>query len=313
MGCTHSSNANTNKVSSINVSSPCTKKRVIVVGASGFVGSATLKSLVDRHSSNVEIFAGVRDPTKFQDMPGVTPSKADLNNKAELVTLLKDFDRAFIVTPGHVDRTKLAINGLEAAEEAGLEFVAVVSVLTSGTNSIFGKQFAPIEAKAKDLNIPTSILRLPLFIDNNWLNADSIKGQGTFYDPRDPTKKHTAVAVSDVGKAAADILASPKKHVNTTYKLVGPAFNLNDLSDAFTSTLGKKITVTTVPYDAAKEAFMGNGFPEWQVDGILELFKYIDNDSELTNEKNTGDIASITGEKATTVHEWTKQVAAGFK
>ena len=58
---------------------------------------------------------------------------------------------------------------------------------------------------------------------------------------------------------------------------------------------------------------MGNGFPEWQVDGILELFKYIDNENDLTNEKNTGDIASITGDKATSITEWTKQVAAGFK
>ena len=99
MGCTHSSNANANQVTSITVSSPSAKKRVVVIGASGFVGGATLKSLVDRHSSNVEIYAGVRDPSKFQDMPGVTPIKADLNNKTELTTLLKDFDRAFIVTP----------------------------------------------------------------------------------------------------------------------------------------------------------------------------------------------------------------------
>ena len=310
MGCTHSTNANANQMGIVTVSQ--SPKRVIVVGASGFVGKATLNSLVDRHSSNLKIYAGVRDPSNFDDMAGVTAVKADLNNKSELTALLKDFDRAFIVTPGHADRTKLAINGLEAAEDAGIEFVAVVSVLTSGTDSIFGKQFAPIEAKAKALNIPTSILRLPLFIDNNWLNADSIKGQGTFYDPRDPTKKHTAVVVADIGKAAADVLASSEKHGNTAYKLVSPPFSLNDLAAAFTSALGKKITVTTVPYDAAKEAFMGNGFPEWQVDGILELFHYIDDGSALTNEKDTGDIAKITGEKATSVTEWTKQVAGGF-
>uniref|UniRef100_A0A7S0ALL8 NmrA-like domain-containing protein n=1 Tax=Minutocellus polymorphus TaxID=265543 RepID=A0A7S0ALL8_9STRA len=310
MGCIHSTNAIKNLETTITVSQ--SPKRVIVVGASGFVGKATLNSLVDRHSSNLHIYAGVRDPSKFESVLGVTPIKADLNNKAELTTLLKDFDRAFIVTPGHSDRTKLAINGLEAAEDAGVGFVAVVSVLTCGTDSIFGKQFAPIEAKAKDLTIPTSILRLPLFIDNNWLNAESIKGRGTFYDPRDPTKKHTAVAVADVGKAAADILALPEKHVKTTYKLVSPPFSLNDLAAAFTTALGKNTTVTTVPYNAAKEAFMGNGFPEWQVDGILELFHYIDNESKLTNEKNTGDIASITGEKATAITEWAKQVAGGF-
>ena len=301
MGCNHSSDAHTP-----------TPSKVIVVGASGFVGKATLSSLVDRHSSNVKVFAGVRDPSKFDSMDGVTPVKADLNNKAELTTLLKDFDSVLIVTPGHEDRTKLAVNGLEAAKDAGVNFVAVVSVLTSGTDSIFGRQFKEIESKAKSLSIPYSIIRLPLFVDNNWLNKDSIVGQSTFYDPRDPTKKHTAVVVADVGKAAADILASPKKHANTTYKLVSPPFSMNDLAEAFSAALDKKVSVTTVPYDAAKEAFLGFGFPEWQVDGILELFHYIDEGSPITNEANTGDIATITGEKATTVQEWTKQVAAGF-
>jgi len=301
MGCTQSSIGN---------NSPA---KVIVVGASGFIGKATLTSLVARHSSSVKVFAGVRDPSKFEAMEGVTPIKADLNNKAELTTLLKDFDRVFIVTPGHEDRTKLAINGLEAANDAAVSFVAVVSVLTSGTDSIFGRQFKPVESKAKTLSVPYSIVRLPLFVDNNWLNKDSIVGQSTFYDPRDPTKKHTAVVVSDVGKAAADILAYPDKHAGKTYKLVSPPFSMNDLAEAFSTALDKKVSVTTVPYDAAREAFLGFDFQEWQVDGILELFKYIDEDSPITNEANTGDIATITGEKATTVQEWTEQNAAGFK
>ncbi len=31
---------------------------------------------------------------------------------------------------------------------------------------------------------------------------------------------------------------------------------------------------------------MGMGFPEWQVDGIMDLYKYIDEDSEVTNEES---------------------------
>lgn len=313
MGCNQSIEAS-NSANMVNISSnPSLRPKVIVIGASGFVGQATLSSLVERHSSQLDLYAGVRDPSKAAVVDGVTAVKADLGNKTELIDVLKDYDRVFIVTPGHEDRTTLAINGLKAAEAAKVEFVTIVSVLTSGTDSIFGKQFAPIEAMAKKISIPYSILRLPLFIDNNWLNKDSIIDHNTFYDPRDPTKKHTAVVVSDIGKAAADILASPQKHTNTTYKLVSPSFSLKDLADAFTSSLGKTVTVTTVSYDDAKEAFLGFGFPEWQVDGILELFHYIDEDSSSTNEKNTDDIANITGEKAITVQEWAKQVAPGFK
>jgi len=79
-------------------------------------------------------------------------------------------------------------------------------------------------------------------MDNFWAHVGSIKGQDapTFYDPRNPTKLHTPVAVSDVGKASADILANPAKHYGKTYRLVAPAFSMNDLAAAFTTALGKE-------------------------------------------------------------------------
>lgn len=289
--------------------------KTIVVGASGYIGKATLASLVARHGSKVQIHAGVRNPTKFGEMDGVTVVKADMGDKAALVETFKagSYDSVFLVIPGHIDRTQLGLNGLEAAKEAGVKHVLLLSVLTAETDTIFGRQFKPLEAKVKELGINYTIVRLPLFIDNNYAHVGSIKDQGTFYVPQDPTKMYTPVAVADAGKAAADILASPEKHNGRMYKLVAPSFTLNEQAAAFTKAFKKEVTVTVVPYEAAKEAFMGMGFPEWQTDGILELYKMIDADSKVTNEKELGDIEKITGEKATTVEVWAEQNAAGFQ
>lgn len=288
--------------------------KVIVVGASGYVGKATLAALVSRHADSVQAVAGVRNPDKFS-MDNVTAVAADMGDKAALTETLKGYDSVYLVVPGHEDRTQLALNGLEAAKEAGVGFVLVLSVLTAGSDSVFGKQFAPIEAKAKESGLNYAIVRLPLFIDNNWAHLGTIKGADgpTFYDPRDSSLPHTPVAVADVGKASADILANPSKHFGKTYKLVAPAFSLNDQAEALTTALGKTVTHTQVPYDAAKEAFMGMGFPEWQVDGIMELYHYIDDKSEMTNEANTGDIEAITGEKPLTIEAWVEQNAPGFQ
>jgi hypothetical protein len=139
-------------------------------------------------------------------------------------------------------------------------------------------------------------------MDNNYANVGSINGQElTFYDPRDPTKLHTPVTVSNVVKAAADTLADPSKHNGKTYQLVAPTFSLKDAAAAaFSKTLGKEVTV---PYEAAKEAFMGMGFPNWQMDGILEFFKYIDKEYPITNgAEQTGNIELISaGEKPLTM------------
>jgi uncharacterized protein YbjT (DUF2867 family) len=297
------------------MSSP--NKKVIVVGASGSIGKATLAALVSRHGSSVDIYAGVRDPSKFGTMDGVSVVTADMGDKAGLTAALQGFDSVYLVIPGHEERTELGLSGLEAAKEAGVKFVLLLSVLTADeTTTIFGRQFLPLETRVKELGIAYAIVRLPIFIDNNYAHVGSIKdpNQSTFYDPTDPTKPFTPISVSDAGKAGADILAqSADLHNGKTYKLVMPAMTLNDLAAAFTKSLGKTVTPTTVPYPACKEAFMGMGFPEWQTDGILELFRLFDAESPVTNEVDIGDYTKITGEAPMTVEEWVEQNAAGFK
>lgn len=289
--------------------------KIFVVGASGQIGRATLQALVSEHGETVEAYAGVRDVAKFGTMKGVTAIQADMGKREELAKTLKaeSFDGVYLVVPGTENRTQLALDGIQAAKDAGVKFLLVLSVLTSGTESIFGKQFEPIEAAVKSSGLKHAIVRVPLFIENNLGNIESIKGQGTFYDPRDPTKMHTAVSTADAGTAAAAILINPTKHLGKIYKIVSPAFSLNDLAAALTKNLGKDVTATTVPYPAAKESMVGMGFPEWQADGVLELFKYIDEGSELTNEKQDGDFKAITGKQPVTIEAWVAKNASSFQ
>ena len=288
--------------------------KVLVLGASGFVGQATLSSLVKRHGGKLDIYAGVRDPSKFQKMEGVNVVQADMGKPKELSEVLKDFNRVFIVTPGHEDRTTLVLNALDACKAASVEYALILSIPTVETDTIFGKQCKPIEQAAKKSGLlGYTIIRLPLFIDNNFANIQSIKDKATFSDARNAYKPHTPVAVSDVGKTSADLLANPKKHYGKTYTLAMPPFNLVDFSKALSKAIGKQVLVTTVTYQQGKEAFLGMGFPEWQVNGIMELNKSIDEGKPGTLCKQQGDIKRITGEPATTMEQWVAANAAAFK
>jgi len=287
--------------------------KVIVVGASRHIGKATLSFLVSRHGGKVEIYAIVRNPENFESMDGVKAVKADMDNKEALTETLKEFDHVFLIIPDEENRTELVINGIEAAKEAKVKFLLVLSSVISGTDTLFGKQFSTIETKTKESGLNYTIIRHPLFLDNYYAYIGSIKEESTFYDPRDPTKLHTPVAIADVGKAAADILAAPENHISKTYKLVSPPFSLEDIANAFTKTLGRNIKLTTVPYEASKDFFLRKGLLEWQVEGIMELYKYVDDESALTNEPDTSDIETITGEKPTTIESWVEQNAGAFQ
>jgi uncharacterized protein YbjT (DUF2867 family) len=95
-----------------------------------------------------------------------------------------------------------------------------------------------------------------------------------------PDAPWVGVAVGDVGKAAAALLLESdavEKNGGKTYSITSPvAYSSKELVAAFSKSLHKEIQLVTVPYEAAKASFVGAGWPEWQVEGLLELFKFTD-------------------------------------
>ena len=293
------------------------KPIVLVIGASGSIGTATVAALAAKYADKVEIRAGVRNPDKadkLKAIAGVKVVQATMGDKDKLKSTLKGVDALYIVTPGAENRAQLTIATAEAAKEAGVKHLLVVSVPTAGlTDTVFGAQCTEIEDTIKKLGVPHTFLRLPFFVDNLWGFKDSIVGQGAIYNPVDPDKPFTQVVVEDAGKAGAAILADPSKHAGKIYTIVSDRHTYNDVAQGFSEALGKEVKYNRVPYEAAKQAFLGMGAPEWQVNGGLEIFKLFDSGAPETNYANLSDFETITGEKPTTLKAWIAKNAPGFK
>ena len=290
---------------------------VFVIGASGNIGLATLQALSSKYADKLEIRAGVRDPEKadkVKAIAGVNVVKATQGDKAQLLTAFSGVTSLYIVVPGVENRAELSIKTAEAAKEAGVKHLVVLSALTTEhTDTVFGKQFTEIEGAITKLGVPYTFLRLPLFVENYFGFKETIEKMSTIITPVNPSKSYTPVVVGDAGKAAAAVLADPSKHANKTYAIVSDRHTHNDVAKAFSEALGKEITVTTNTYEEAKKFIMGIGLPEWQVDGILELYKLIDSGSSTTNQEHFPDFKDITGEEPTNLKDWVKAVAPAFK
>ena len=293
------------------------KPVVFVIGATGNIGTAAVASLAAKYTDKVEIRAGARNPDKadkLKAIAGITIVKAEMGKKDELVNTFKGVNALYIVTPSTQNRTELAIVTAEAAKEAGVKAVVVVSVATADlTDTLFGRQFNEIEDKISKLGVPYTILRLPYFVENHWGFKDSIIGQSSIYSPIDPTKPFSVIATEDAGKAAAAILVDPTKHVNKTYDVVSDRQTLDEVTEGFSKALGKEVKYIRVPYDSARQAFLGKGFQEWQVDGLFELFKLIDTGSPLANLADTSAFSQITGEQPTDLKAWLAKYSGGFQ
>lgn len=290
--------------------------KVAVLGSSGNIGSAVVKTLGTKYP-DVDVVAGVRNPdaekaSQLDASENVEKIVADLGRPETLNDAIKGADVVFINTPGAENRVELVVNGIQAAKDAGVDHIVVVSGITAGDHgTIFGKHFGEIETRVQNSGLKYTVLRLPFFIDNLWMHRDSIRQQSRIYSPLRPDTLFTPIAVQDVGEAAALILKDPNSHVNKTYIFSTRPCTMADTAQAFSAGLGRKIEYEQVSYDDAKKSLMDIGMPEWQAIGVLELFHFMDDNSKLTN-NYTEDFKKITGRDPTTVDQWASHVSGAF-
>ncbi|KAL4469900.1 hypothetical protein ABPG72_006540 [Tetrahymena utriculariae] len=270
-----------------------TDSKIIFLRATGYILSSTFKTLTYLKSN---ITAGLRDPSKAQDLLnyGAQVIKADMGQQqSELATILANYDHLYVVTPGHIDRTKLTINAIRAAKQANIKYFLVISITAADNLDIlFGRQFNPIEKELKSNQLTYGLLRLPMFIDNAWGNVEHIKTHNKFYGPIDGSKKFISVAVQDAELAAAEILQNPKKHTKKTYTITSD-FNCSDeQAQSYTQSLGRSIKYVNGVYEGTKQVLL-KFIPECQVDVVLELYKLVES-QDLSQVSYTNDFNQIT-------------------
>ena len=289
------------------------KPVVFVIGASGNIGSATVSALAAKYADKVEIRAGVRNPDKAPESikaPGVTIVQAVMGEKEKLKEIFKGVDALFIVTPGVKERASLTTLTAEAAKEAGVKFLMVISGRPS-PNTFLGKQLQEVEDNVIKVGVPHCFICLPFFMENNWGNRETIVGQSAFYASLSPDTPNIYVVVEDAGKATAAILADYTKHEGKSYDITSNCFTNAELAAAFTEALGKEVKYVQVSLDAIKQGMMSKGVPEWQAEALLEQLKSIEDRGGLKGDLSV--FESLIGEKPMSMKAWVTKNAAGFK
>ena len=289
------------------------KPVVFVIGASGQVGSSTLKVLSEKYSDKVEIRAGVRNPDKaekLKNLPNVTVTRAEMGDTA-LKDTLRGVNALYIVTPSAEQRVPITIATMEAAKEAGVKHILVISGVT--TDTFFGRQLSKLSSAVKTLGVPYTLILLPFFVDNYFWYKDSIKEQGVIHCPVDGTKPFISVVVSDIAKSSAAILVNPEKHVSKMYEIISEYHTFEDVAAAFSEALGKKVTYNRMLYDEAKQVFLAVGLPEWQITALLESYQLIDNGAPEVNSTDRSHFYQLTGEQPTSLKTWISQVKGAFQ
>ena len=240
-------------------------KTILITGATGQQGNSVIRHL---QGKGFKLRGLTRHPEKAESLEklGVEAVQGDLTDRSSLGKVFQGVQRLLlVVTPyeaGTESETVQGINAVEAANDAGVEYIYYSSVGSAhrDTGIPHFESKRKIEERIFETGLKYTILRPVFFMDNfsaPWM-LPALQ-QGTLNLPVKPDRPLAMVAVDDVGAYAAAALANPDKFASEEIEFAGEELTLPQALAAVSKFTGAKIGYNQMSYDDS-EKYFGHDF-----------------------------------------------------
>lgn len=250
--------------------------RVLVTGAAGFTGGATVDTAL---KLGLQVRALVRkDDARAAALRarGVEIVVGDLSRIDSVRAALEGIRAAYFVypvSPGIIEATAYFA---QAAKEAGVGAIVNMSQISARRDSkSHAAQNHWVAERSFDWSgIPTTHLRPTFFAE--WLiyprAIEDIRKDKLIAIPFG-TARHAPIAAEDQGRVIGHILADPEPHAGQTYKLFGPVeMDYHSIAAAVSEALGTRITYTPITIEEfCRQLEERHHYPHFLVQHLAEV------------------------------------------
>ncbi|RYG44191.1 SDR family oxidoreductase [bacterium] len=280
--------------------------KILITGATGNLGSATLDALLKRVPST-QLAALARDPNALahRTAEGVDVRQGDYTDRASLVQAFQGVERALLVSAvAFTDRLPQHLNAIAAAKEAGVRHLVYTSIQRNEAHpfeiSTVTESDVATERALADSGLDTTILQNPFYLES----LLPVLGPGVLTEVvRVPAGEGRAALASivDLAEANAAVLTGTG-HEGRTYVLGGgETFSFDDVARVLSGVAGKTLDYADVSVSEFVAAKVVEGFPEPVAAFLAEWMQAIGAGSF---ERVTGDLERLIGRAPLTYSEF---------
>ncbi|MEC4016346.1 NAD(P)H-binding protein [Streptomyces sp. H27-D2] len=276
---------------------------ILVTGATGNVGSALLKEL--QASGAGPLRGTTRDTARAAFPEGVEVVEGDFAQTASLKPALEGVRSLFLVS-----RMGSDAEILEAARQAGVEHVVLVSSITAQTHPHLGPadENLTVEHLLKDSGMEWTILRPTQFASNALWWAGAIREHETVRVPYADIGLPT-IHPADIASVAR-VALTESGHREQTYALTGPErITARQQVGAIAAMLGRDVPFAEIGREEAHRQMAGFLGDE-AADAVLDVTGGDVND-ELLTVRDT--VSQIVGAPGRVFQQWASGNAAAFR
>ncbi|MBV9310742.1 MAG: NAD(P)H-binding protein [Solirubrobacterales bacterium] len=283
---------------------------VLVIGATGTVGGATLDAL---RAAGAKPVAFVRDAERAATVLGErTPVRVgDLADEATVRAALDGVDAVLLCSahgPSMREHQLGAVRAIEASDVARVVKISGSPVSVRGDSpASTGRGHFEVEEALRAIGRVTVAIRPNPFMPN-FLDQAAVAAHGALPGP-DGEPRVSFVDARDIGRVAAAALLSERSS-EPVLEVTGPeALTWFDVAGTMSEALSRSITHYPTPPDVLRQALLGMGRPAWLVEHMLELGALM---REPKAAEVTDTVERTTGHPATTLAKFMADHATAF-
>jgi NAD(P)H dehydrogenase (quinone) len=238
-----------------------------VMGVTGKVGGAVATGLIQ---SGARVRAVMRDGAKARVWTerGCEVALAKTEDAAALTAAFRDVEGVFVMLPGIFDpkpgfpEAQAAIESIRASLEQARppKVVCLSTIGADARQPNLLNQLGLLEQALQSLPAPVTFLRPAWFMDNAAFDVATARSAARIDSFLQPLDKHyPMVAARDVGWVASQLLGETWSG-HRVVELEGPArVTPNQIAQAFSTSLGTRITARVVPHQDWESLFRSQG------------------------------------------------------
>lgn len=287
---------------------------MLITGATGQLGSATLDFLLKKGIPADKIIALVRDKAKAESLieKGIAVRVGDYNDYESLAKAFQGVEKLLLISSSDLaNRSQQHANAIQAAEAAGVKHIIYTSFERKNETetspiALVAQSHIDTEEKLKESSMAYTILRNNLYMDFlPVLFGEDVLKTGIFLPAGEGKAAFTLR--QDMAEATANILSS-EGHVNKEYTFSSPEnLSLQELADTLGQLTGENIAYISPSAEVYGETLTKAGVPAEYV-GVFAGFATAISQGEL--ELYNSDLETLLGRKPTTAKEFLSQVYA---
>jgi len=281
---------------------------ILVTGATGHLGKATIDFLLKRTSAD-QIIALARNPEKAEVLKekGIDVRIGDYTDYQSLLNAFKGVDRLLLISASDIeDRASKHINAINAAKEIGVKHIIYTSFIRQKDDPDSALWFLAKDHVDTENHLINSGVNYTIFKNGFYMDmitdfiGENILETKTIFLPAGEGKVNFVLR-NEIAEALANVLTSDS-HTNQTYNIGGEkTYSFGEIAAIISEASGEQINYVSPKVEEYKQELAKHNVPEMYIN-MFAAFAIAFSENAMNVTSN--DLNELLGRKAAEVKDY---------